>query len=97
MADISPSAVGPLTTKKELIEKSGLETLEDRRKTLFKNFCPKLYENPSFKNQWLQEREFIGTDLRRQLILKEENARPQRLYNSPLFQIRRTLNDLLVK
>ena len=44
----------------ELLKKSGLGTLEERREALFAKFCLKLYNNQRFKTAWLPERNFIG-------------------------------------
>ena len=82
--------------KADLLRLSGLSTLEERRKKLFENFCQKIHKNERFRNIWLQERVFEGHDLRRQRIIVEKYARTQRLYKSPIYSIRRKLNDLNV-
>ena len=80
----------------ELLQKAGLTTLEERRKILFRNFAMKVYNSPRFKEAWLPERPFTGHDLRRQNILVEHQSKTTRLYNSPLFALRRLLNDILI-
>ena len=82
--------------KEDLLEKSGLSTLEERRGGLFKNFCLKIHSTPRFRSQWLKERQFVGHDLRNQMIIEENFARTERLFKSPLFSMRRLLNDILV-
>ena len=82
--------------KSKLLELAGLPLLESRRESLFTNFCNKVYGNPRFREAWLKERTFTGPDLRRQQIIGEEYSRTERLYRSPLFTIRRKLNDILV-
>ena len=83
--------------KEKLLEESGLPTLEERRKRLFNKFCMKVYENERFREEWLEERTFTGHDLRKQKIIREKNSRTKRLFDSPLYTIRRYLNDFLVK
>ena len=80
----------------ELLALSGLPPLQERREILLESFCKKLYSNPRFKRQWLGERIFEGPGLRRQKIVKEKFARTNRLFNSPLYTIRRKINDIFV-
>ena len=82
--------------KEDMLAKSGLPTLEARRSRLFENFCKKSYANSRFKKAWFTEREFTGHDLRKQKILVEKPARTNRLFNSPLYAMRRKINDLNV-
>ena len=79
-----------------LLSLATITTLKKRRELLFENFCLKLYENERFKKIWLEERTFHGPRMRKQKILKEKNARTDCLFNSPLYTIRRKINDLLV-
>ena len=80
----------------DLLKMSGLPSLQERRGTLFNNFCKKLHSNPRFRERWLEERNFTDHNLGQQKIIHEHFSRTERLYNSPLFAIRRNLNDLLV-
>ena len=84
-------------SKEQLYSLSGLPTLKERRDQLFERFCMKLYSNPRFKEEWLEERTFTGPNLRRQRILIEKPSRTNRLYKCPIYAIRRKLNDILVK
>ena len=83
-------------SKDELNNKAGITTLHERRENLFVGFCKKAYGNERFKTEWFQERTFEGPNLRVQKILKEKHAKSSRLFNSPLYKMRRTLNDVLV-
>ena len=83
-------------SQEDLLELSGLTTLEERRKHLFDNFCKKIFENSRFKQDWLEERIFTGPNIRSQKIILEKYAKTNRLYNSPLYTIRRRINDLYV-
>ena len=80
----------------ELLDISGLPTHKERREELFNNFCKKIYNNPRFKEDWLQERTFVGPNIRNQKIIIEKYARTSRLFNSPLYAIRRKINDIYV-
>ena len=82
--------------KEEILSESGISTLEERREHLFNNFCQKTYNNERLRQQWLEERVFIGPDLRSQRIIKEKHANTNRLFNSPLYTVRRTINDQAV-
>ena len=82
--------------KKQLLELSSLPTLEKRRADLFRNFCVKVNKNPRFNNSWLVTRNFVGHDLRQQKIIVEKYARTERLFRSPLYTMRRNLNDIIV-
>ena len=80
----------------ELINLAGIPLLSTRRGELFKKFCLKTHKNQRFREKWLKERTFTGPTLRPQQIIQENYSRTDRLYKSPLFTMRRTLNDLLV-
>ena len=84
------------TPSSELNEIADLTTLETRRESLFKNFCLKLYKNTRFRVEWLEERNFTDHNLRHQRILVEKRSSTSRLFSSPLYCVRRTLNDIPV-
>ena len=75
---------------RSLLEKSGLQTLQARRDARCKKFALKCLQNPKFKDFFPLNT--IARPTRGQLIYKESHARTKRLYNSPLFQMRRQLN-----
>ena len=83
--------------KDDLLTRSGLVSLEERRDTMFEQFCRKTLENPRLKKEWIEERDFEGPNLRKQKIIVESFANTNRLFKSPLFTLRRKLNDLLVE
>ena len=83
-------------SKESMLQKSGLTSLKERREKLFLLFCNKTYNNKRLERAWLEARDFEGPNVRRQKIIVEKFASTARLYNSPLFTIRRTLNDTLV-
>ena len=81
----------------ELLEPAGICTLEERQKNLFNKLCLELHGNPRFKDEWLEERIFEGPTLRSQKIIKEKQSRTSRLFHSPLYTVRRRLNNILVQ
>ena len=83
-------------TYEEMLEKSGTQKLIDRRETLFKKFCVKMAASDRFSTKWLPLRntEDDSVTLRKRKKYIEFNAKTNRLYNSPLFKMRRVLNDV---
>jgi hypothetical protein len=73
------------------LEEAGLTTLSERREKAFEKFCLKLSESNLYED-WLPENEFIHYDLR--VVYKEKFARTEKLYKSPLYAIRRKLNEI---
>ena len=78
---------------RECIEKSGLERLDTRRERLVKNFAIKTSENPRWSN-WFPLQKSPTYDLRRPKKFREEFAAKERLRISPIFAMRRILNEL---
>ena len=81
-------------TYEELLNRSGLTTLNERRKTAFEKFTVKMASNSKFSGRWFPrwENEF-DLNLREEKKYIEFHARTQRLYNSQLYQMRRFLNS----
>ena len=77
----------------ELLEKSGLDTLEKRRDMACEAFAVGLCRSERYQ-EWLPRRETVGVGLRRKRPYKEFEAKTNRLYNSPLYTYRRRLNDI---
>ena len=71
-----------------------LEPLHERRISLLDRFILKCIENPTINQRWFPRKEFVDQNLRRELYYKEEYARTDRLYNSPIFFYRRRLNEI---
>ena len=75
----------------ELLEESGLETLQARRTKALLKFAQKTSKNELYKDYFpLNE---STTVTRNPKIFKEMFARTDRLYNSPIFAMRRALNN----
>ena len=75
----------------ELLNESGLETMEARRVRLFEKFTKKTADNPKY-NAWFPQKDCIR-DTRKPRPYVEERATSQRLYRSPIYAMRRLLND----
>ena len=74
----------------ELLNESGIQTLEDRRMKAIEKFARKTSQNKQFEH-WFKKNENRSS----QRIGKEYEelyARSDRLYNSPMYEMRRILN-----
>ena len=79
----------------EMLIRANLPTLKMRRRTQFEKFCIKMSASERFKRKWLPEREDEETiNLRKPKKYIEFGARTNRLFNSPLFAMRRYLNEI---
>ena len=77
----------------DLLAASGLETLENRRKKLVDNFAVKTSKNNRFSH-WFPSAHPTGHNTRSTRPYLEEFSRTERLKNSPVYYMRRRLNDL---
>lgn len=75
------------------LEKSGLTTLEERRRDLTDRFAEKLQASPRF-GYLFPERKDFQRRARMGKRFREDHAKTSRLFNSPIFYMRRRLNDL---
>ena len=75
------------------LQLSGLPSLAERRQQCFDKFAIKLATNPDYEH-WLPKTTFTGHDLREELIYIEKFASTDRLRSSPLYAIRRRLNEI---
>ena len=87
---------GYKTSYSVALEESGLEPLYERRQVCFDRFATKLADNEQY-DHWLPKTKFTGYDLREELIYVEKFAATDRLRNSPLYAIRRRLNEIYLK
>ena len=76
----------------ELLEKAQIKTLEERRVDSCNNFMNKLVLSEQFGNLFPRNEIDFHMDLRHQNVYHEEFARSKRLYDSPLYSMRRMLN-----
>ena len=75
----------------KLLELSNLKTLKERREISFEKFARTTVKNPKYAH-WFPKNPAIRSG-RNTKIYKEEIANGNRLYNSPIFAMRRLLND----
>ena len=85
---------GPELSYNKCLDASGLERLSVRRTRLMENFATKAKDNPRFSARWFPIREESRYDLRRREEYREELATTNRLKNSPIFAMRRLLNQM---
>ena len=78
-------------TFEELLSGSGMSTLEARREKAVIKFAKKTEKNPVYSH-WFRQNPNLTSERRPKPYL-EEFARTSRLYNSPLFHMRRALNQ----
>ena len=71
-----------------------LTTLRDRREQIIKKFALKCANDPAF-DRWFPRR--VGRATRKKDIYLEEQARCERLKNSPIYYFRRILNGKIGK
>ena len=77
----------------ELLEMSGLDTLEERRNKIFDEFARKSARNPRFAH-WFPPSNTTGHDTRIKKPYLEEHARTERYKKSPVFKMRERLNAM---
>ena len=81
---------GPGLSGRRMRELAGLPTLRERRVEQCDRFARKCAASPRFEH-WFPENE-VTRNTRNKLQYKETYARCKRLYNSPVFYMRRRLN-----
>ena len=75
----------------ELLQISGLETMESRRIKLFKKFTTKASENPKYRS-WFPLKDTLRNTRNPRPYL-EDRANSDGQYKSPLFAMRRIMNN----
>ena len=75
---------------RSLLQLTGLKTLKERRDARTDKFAAKCLSNPRYQSWFQPNLHQRGT--RHSLKYKEYQARTKRLYNSPLYDMRRRLN-----
>ena len=59
-------------------------------------FLSKSIKNDRFREQWFPTKTFCHVNLRREKYYEEVFARTDRLYNSPIYSMRRRLNEGII-
>ena len=78
----------------ELLSMSGIQSLKDRREIACIKFANGLARSQRYGDIWFPENvQNVNQSLRNKKKYKEFYARTSRLYNSPLYSMRRILNN----
>ena len=77
---------------REALERSGIQSMKERRVQAFKKFTDKTAESGRF-DHWFPVQEKTKYNLRRPQKYMEFHASTERLYRSPIFSMRRLLNN----
>ena len=77
----------------EMMNMSEMPTLKTRREKLFEKFCLKMSRSERFQRKWLPRKDIGEHNLRKTNEYIEFNARTSRLYNSPVYAMRRFMNS----
>ena len=85
---------GQKLSYRELLELSGVERLDERRLRLLDAFLNKTMKNEELASRWFPRKTFTHHNLRKELIFVEKFAKNERLFNSPLYFMRRRLNEI---
>lgn len=85
---------GTESSYRNSLENCGLDRLSDRRRRNFEKFTVKASKNARIKDRWFPLNHEILHDTRARKIYLEEHASTDKLYNSPMFTMRRYLNTL---
>ena len=75
------------------LDLAGLDTLEERRQGLTRNFALKTYANDRFTHAWFPERLEVSYGLRRREAIEEKNAATERFRNAPIERMKQILNE----
>ena len=78
----------------EILSIKLIPSLKERRGKMFAKFALKSTTNTKVSTCWLPEKVHTEHNTRHALKYEEKHSRTQRLYNSPLYLMRRTLNKL---
>ena len=86
---------GTTVSYEAAMEFSRMDRLSDRRATRITKFAQKSYNNNVWKQRWFPPAPTSDYNIRNPKKLLEEKSTTNRLYNSPLFTMRRILNSNL--
>ena len=77
----------------ECLKLSGLQRLDERRKKFVRKFTMKAASNPRWES-WFPLHDTYEHDLRKKLKYREDFASKERLWSSPIYAMRRLMNEL---
>ena len=84
---------GSCVSYRTVLQMTELETLETRRNNAIKKFAIKTAANPRFSNKWFPKNDNVRYNVRCPKQYLELPCKSARLYNSPIFHMRRLLNN----
>ena len=84
---------GLTVSYRTVLEATGLQTLEERRCEIVRKFAEKTSNNERFREKWFPKNHDTNHLTRFPKVYREENCRTNRLYNSPIYTMRRILNN----
>lgn len=76
-----------------VLKETSIGSLQDRRKSRLRAFAEKTARNARFASRWFPPAPVTNHDTRHKKKYLEEHALTDRLYKSPLFTMRRLLNE----
>ena len=82
---------GHKTSYRDALSKAGIPTMSDRRASICERFANKTSASPQW-SRWFPLNPEQNYNLRRKQKFKEFHANTERLYRSPLYTMRRSLN-----
>ena len=83
-----------MTSYADELEKLGIESLEDRRKSLVRNFVQNIVEHPNFAERWFPKKERHGYGIRKEKVYRQAKCNTERAKNSPLNYFRTLLRAM---
>ena len=87
-------ACGPEKDYDVLLQENNIPRLTDRREKMFERFAIKNGNHPTLAELWFKKRQLTPYDTRLRQEFEEKTASTTRLKNSPLFQLRKRLNNV---
>ena len=78
-----------------VLERESIPRLSERREKMFTHFAVKNSENHRVNDLWFPKKEPTNHNTRTPLVYVEERAKTGRLLNSPIYQMRKRLNEFL--
>ena len=77
-----------------MLENSGVPRLAVRREEMFRKFSVKASNNPKICEYWFPKNDCKSHNTRNCLTYQEVKPKTERLKNSPVFKMRKVLNEL---
>ena len=83
---------GNTVSYRQVLASTGLQTMHERQEQLLHTFAEKTSNNKRFSHAWFPKSADIGYEVRNRNKYKEFHAKTTRMYNSPIYRMRRILN-----